>query len=360
MRTCLRKWTAVAAAVILFTAALIPAVFANAPGDVDGDTLITAADARLALRIAVGLETYGQETQSYRAAEVTGDGDVRADDARLILRVSVGLESFSGGGADFEDRRFTLCFPAALSGECNVRERGDEYAVCDRYGEEIFYLYLRDPGDDIIDNSFMLGSIDNGWDPYVVFAAFPTDLRCSEEHLGYYQGLAAYADSLEDILGMIGSSAYYRFTPFYEDPGGWIGKTVGELTEVFGTELTMDASGWLRYRDTLGRDVLPLVFESDHGGGFDEDTQIVSVYVSTADLGFPILPGVNTHDFFPSIDASLEAKGIPKAYSVSAARTVLQAIYNERSYSFYWKNSAGMHSYADYIHIEPLGSEWNV
>lgn len=60
-------------------------------GDVDGDGTIKAADARLALRISVGLENATKEMKLL--ADVDGDGTVKAADARLILRYSVGLEN---------------------------------------------------------------------------------------------------------------------------------------------------------------------------------------------------------------------------------------------------------------------------
>ncbi len=62
-------------------------------GDVDGNGKIESADARLALRAAVGLETLTEEQTL--AADVDGTPGLSSSDARLILRVSVGLESFS-------------------------------------------------------------------------------------------------------------------------------------------------------------------------------------------------------------------------------------------------------------------------
>lgn len=59
-------------------------------GDVNGDGMVTAADARLALRASVGLESFS-ETQ-IKIADIDGSGSVTAADARLILRASVGLE----------------------------------------------------------------------------------------------------------------------------------------------------------------------------------------------------------------------------------------------------------------------------
>ena len=62
-------------------------------GDLDGDGEITAADARLTLRAAVGLEELPPEQK--KAADVDGDGEITAADARLILRASVGLEDLT-------------------------------------------------------------------------------------------------------------------------------------------------------------------------------------------------------------------------------------------------------------------------
>lgn len=59
-------------------------------GDVDGDGSITSADARLALRASVGLETL--DAESMKAADMDDDGKVTSADAREILRRSVGLE----------------------------------------------------------------------------------------------------------------------------------------------------------------------------------------------------------------------------------------------------------------------------
>lgn len=61
-------------------------------GDVDGDGSISAADARLALRKSVDLETYEEGSPEFLACDVDFDGNVSAADARLILRASVGLE----------------------------------------------------------------------------------------------------------------------------------------------------------------------------------------------------------------------------------------------------------------------------
>ncbi|MBR2414789.1 MAG: leucine-rich repeat protein [Clostridia bacterium] len=60
-------------------------------GDIDSDGIITAGDARIALRASVGLENLNEQQQA--AADADGDNLVTAGDARLLLRVSVGLET---------------------------------------------------------------------------------------------------------------------------------------------------------------------------------------------------------------------------------------------------------------------------
>ncbi len=59
-------------------------------GDLNGDGKITAADARLALRIAAKLDAGTPEQMT--AADMNGDGKVNAADARLILRKSAKLD----------------------------------------------------------------------------------------------------------------------------------------------------------------------------------------------------------------------------------------------------------------------------
>ena len=60
-------------------------------GDIDQDGFITAADARLALRRSVDLESYRPKTTPYLAADFNCDNVVSAADARAILRMCVGL-----------------------------------------------------------------------------------------------------------------------------------------------------------------------------------------------------------------------------------------------------------------------------
>ena len=59
------------------------------PGDVDCDGTVSASDARIALRKAVGLDNIKDYQES--AADVDRDSKITASDAREILRASVGL-----------------------------------------------------------------------------------------------------------------------------------------------------------------------------------------------------------------------------------------------------------------------------
>ncbi len=63
----------------------------NGSGDVDGDGKVTAADARTALRAAVGIDDLNDLQKA--AADADGDGKITAADARAILHKSVGGES---------------------------------------------------------------------------------------------------------------------------------------------------------------------------------------------------------------------------------------------------------------------------
>ena len=67
---------------------------AYTPGDVDGNGKIESADARLALRASVKLETYAEGSAKFLAADYDKNGKIESADARAILRVSVKLDPF--------------------------------------------------------------------------------------------------------------------------------------------------------------------------------------------------------------------------------------------------------------------------
>ncbi|MBQ6023670.1 MAG: hypothetical protein IJL25_12160 [Clostridia bacterium] len=69
-------------------------------GDLDFSGNIEAADARFALRMAVGLEKSTPDL--IRVGDADNDGAVTASDARIILRVSVGLEDLGGKTVEAE------------------------------------------------------------------------------------------------------------------------------------------------------------------------------------------------------------------------------------------------------------------
>ena len=60
-------------------------------GDINDDGFVTAEDARMALRFAVGLE-FPTKLMAI-AADVDNDDFITAQDARLILRFAVGLDT---------------------------------------------------------------------------------------------------------------------------------------------------------------------------------------------------------------------------------------------------------------------------
>lgn len=63
-------------------------------GDADGDGAITAADARMVLRLSVGLDP--ATADRIMICDTNSDGKADAADARILLRVSVNLESLNG------------------------------------------------------------------------------------------------------------------------------------------------------------------------------------------------------------------------------------------------------------------------
>ena len=58
-------------------------------GDADGDGVVSAADARIALRVAVAMDSVDEET--LLKLDMDGNGEVNSADARLVLRGAVGL-----------------------------------------------------------------------------------------------------------------------------------------------------------------------------------------------------------------------------------------------------------------------------
>jgi len=94
MKKKLIKLTALLAALVLMAQLFALSAFALKAaflGDVNLDGALDPGDARLALRIAIGLE--GASTAQKKLSDVDSDKEITPADARLILRAAVGLES---------------------------------------------------------------------------------------------------------------------------------------------------------------------------------------------------------------------------------------------------------------------------
>lgn len=87
---------------------LVLPAYASGLGDIDEDGKVTSADARLALRAAVGLEDISSGSGAFTAADADKDGKITSADARLILRAAVGLEQLPGEAPDCSDIKFGL------------------------------------------------------------------------------------------------------------------------------------------------------------------------------------------------------------------------------------------------------------
>ena len=90
----------------------------NLPGDMDGNGLLEATDARALLRMAVGLERPAAGTLPY--GDLDADGLLGAADARLALRMAVGLEPLQDRHAyEITDETAPACTEAgALTYQC--------------------------------------------------------------------------------------------------------------------------------------------------------------------------------------------------------------------------------------------------
>lgn len=89
MKRSLTRFLALALTLTLALSTVAAVFAAGAAGDMDADGKHTAADARIVLRIAVGLESAAAYVNS---ADIDGDGKATAADARIVLRIAVGLE----------------------------------------------------------------------------------------------------------------------------------------------------------------------------------------------------------------------------------------------------------------------------
>ncbi len=104
-------------------------------GDVDNNGKVAAADARLALRAAVRLESFWNDTVSdkFKAADVDRNGKITAADARLILRVAVKLDIFPAAPAENTDCAHVWAYTANRTAKGVVT--GTHTAKCSKCGQ---------------------------------------------------------------------------------------------------------------------------------------------------------------------------------------------------------------------------------
>ena len=133
MKKHIRRPVAALLALLMALTALFAAApaFAYAPGDPDHDGRVTAADARLALRLAVGLEDYYPASGFFLACDADGDGEATAGDARAILRAAVGLEPLAVGPAESCDA-FAVNVPTFWEG----------HYACERLTNELRFYFV--------------------------------------------------------------------------------------------------------------------------------------------------------------------------------------------------------------------------
>ncbi len=136
----------------LLLTCFVPVTFAKTTvGDVDGVDGITPADARLALRISLGLMKDGNTVMTAEMqarADADGKNGVQPADARLILRAALGLASVSADGTYIEDltaadklRNFMVANGTLYNGVYLLGVTSEEG------GLEITYLFCYDPAD---------------------------------------------------------------------------------------------------------------------------------------------------------------------------------------------------------------------
>ena len=116
--------------------------FAYTLGDVNGDSKITAADARIALRYSAKLEKLTDE--QIKAADVDNSGKVNASDARKILRVASKLDiPFEGINIDkylIEKGVLNVAVPkdnAPFAYEENGKLKGIDISMMQEFAESI-------------------------------------------------------------------------------------------------------------------------------------------------------------------------------------------------------------------------------
>ena len=137
-------------------------------GDVNLDGKVTAEDARLALRNAVGLEALSAEKTLN--ADADRSGDISAADARLILRCAVGLETLAAPTENDLHRK-------ELTGAEMDPYKSDDFRLV-----RLIYVTVGDADHAYLDNRFAV--------------SFQTPDNYPEENLVNYVGLVYGEDNV--------------------------------------------------------------------------------------------------------------------------------------------------------------------
>ena len=207
------------AAALLFGA--VPALAANLLGDADGDGSVTPEDARLALRLAVKLESWAPGSPQFLACDADGDGGVTPADAREILRSSVGLEELApvipeACGA------FFVRLPASWAGKyiCEAEETSLTFyhAASKKAGSDgfLFTLALRDADDPSQDGGYDLCRFVTGETVYYAELLLPMDyayvMEDEEEYFRMLEEAEAIAATLRPLWADSRLEAFEFFT----------------------------------------------------------------------------------------------------------------------------------------------------
>lgn len=91
MKKMIKLFSLVTAIIMLFLSISLTAFATQSllVGDADGDGILSAADARIILRISVGIDK--AENIETKRLDTDCDGEITASDARTVLRLSIGL-----------------------------------------------------------------------------------------------------------------------------------------------------------------------------------------------------------------------------------------------------------------------------
>ena len=129
----MKKLVSLLLVVAMFVPCLIPAFAAVKTGDVDLNGKVEVADARLALRAAVSLETLLGD--ALKGADADFNGKIEVADARMILRAAVGLETLPDSGVHVHDYKVQ-----SVDREPTCSNSGKQTVVCSCGDDKTEYI----------------------------------------------------------------------------------------------------------------------------------------------------------------------------------------------------------------------------